>query len=342
MSFAWPIALLGLLIVPAAILLYWRMQRRRANYAVRFTNLDLLANVVDRSPAWRRHVPTALYMVALAALVLALARPETTLSVPKEEATVVLVVDVSGSMNAVDVEPTRLAAAQHAAQLLLDKLPEKFQVSLIAFSSTVQLIAPPTTDRELVRTGIDRLRAVGGTAMGDAIMMAVDVARPLEIGDGQPVPQTPVQPGAAPAAPAQPVENEKESVIILLSDGANSAGQYQPLDAAEEAVARNVPIFTIALGTQWGTVDVPDNTGRMRRIAVPPDEATLQVISDRTGGRFYSAPTASDLEDIYGELGSRIGYVKEQREVTAAFAGIAALFLVLGGGLSAWWFNRFP
>lgn len=342
MSFAWPIVLLGLLILPAALVLYWWVQRRRARYAVRFTNLDLLANVVDRSPAWRRHLPTALYLVALAALILALARPETTLSVPKEEATVVLVIDVSGSMNAVDVEPTRLAAAKHAANLLLDKLPEKFQVSLIAFSSTVQLIAPPTTDRQLVRDGIDRLRAVGGTAMGDAIMMAVDVARPLALGDGQPVPQTPIPPGAAPPTPTPASTDEKESVIILLSDGANSAGQYQPLEASAEAVARNVPIFTIALGTPYGTVDVPDSTGRLRRIAVPPDEETLKTISAETGGRFYSAPSARDLDDIYGELGSRIGYVKEKREVTAAFAGVAALFLVLGGGLSAWWFNRFP
>jgi Ca-activated chloride channel family protein len=340
-SFAWPIALLGLLIVPAALLLYWQMQRRRANYAVRFTNLDLLANVVDRSPAWRRHIPTALYMVALAALVLALARPEMTRSVPKEEATVVLVVDVSGSMNAVDVQPTRLAAAQHAAHLLLDKLPEKFQVSLIAFANGVQLVAPPTTDRDLVRNGIDRLRAAGGTAMGDAIMMAVDVARPLALGDGQPVPQTPSQPGATPAPPAA-AAYDRESVIILLSDGANTVGQYQPLEAAAEAVARNIPIFTIALGTPSGTVDVPDNTGRLRRVAVPPDEETLKIISAQTGGRFFSAPTARQLDEIYNDLGSRIGYEQEKREVTAAFAGIAALFLVMGGALSAWWFNRFP
>ncbi|MGE5596165.1 MAG: VWA domain-containing protein, partial [Hyphomicrobiales bacterium] len=169
MSFAWPAALVALLLVPLAIWAYLAVQRRRARYAVRFTNLDLLANVVDEEPGWRRHLPAALYIAALAALLLALARPEVSVAVPKEQATVILVTDVSGSMNAKDVEPTRLAAAQQAAGVLVDELPEGFRVALVTFSTGVQTRVLPTTDREAVRSALEQLRANGGTAMGEAL-----------------------------------------------------------------------------------------------------------------------------------------------------------------------------
>ena len=347
MTFSNPLALLLLLLIPLALGGYLLMQKRRSRYAVRFTNLDLLANVVDQSPNWRRHVPPVLSLAALALLLLGLARPEITTQTPKEEATVVLVTDVSGSMNATDVEPTRLAAAQKSAESLLARLPAKVQVSLISFSSAVQVLVAPTTDRQAVVAALARLRPRGGTAMGDAITTALDVVRPpaanppVVSGGGTapratptPTPKTPGTTGAASDVPP--------AFIILLSDGAQTLGTVQPLDAADDAKSRGVPVFTIALGTQAGVALVEDNQGRQRTVRVPPDIETLKEIADITGGKFYSAPTATELDTIFGDLSSKIGYTDEQTEITWLFAGLGALFVAVSGGLSLLWFNRFP
>jgi Ca-activated chloride channel family protein len=345
MSFAWPAFLFALLLVPAALLAYWFVQHRRPKYAVRFTNLDLLANVIERAPGWRRHLPPLLYVLALGALVVAIARPQTTEDVPKEEATVILVMDVSGSMRATDVEPTRLDAAKESARSLVDDLPKDFQVALIAFSNNVKTLVPPTKDRETVKKGLDGLLADRGTAMGDAIVQALDLARPPEAPDS-------VTPGAAPArgrgVTPTPVpkrsanQADRPAVIVLLSDGANSTGFADPVEAAYDAKGRGVPIFTVALGTAQGVVDVTDQAGRVRRIQVPPDEDTLRQIAEITDARFFAAPSASDLKAVYADLGSKIGYDSRETEVGYWFAGAAAVLLMVAGGLSAWWFNRFP
>lgn len=346
MSFTWPLALLLFALLPLAVLGYLLAQRRRAKYAVRFTNLDLLASVVDRAPNWRRHLPALLYLVAIAALIVALARPNVVTSSPREQATVVLVTDISGSMNATDVDPTRLLAAEKAADILLDKLPKGFRVSLVSFSNGVNILVPPTDDKDQVRAALDTLHANGGTAMGDAIVQAVDVARPLPQADNNGAPGA--TPAASPTPTPTPVPSNNGSggpppaVIVLLSDGANSTGQAQPLDAAQVAKDRGVPIFTVALGTPDGVVDVIDNTGRRRRIAVPPDPETLQQVADITGGKFFDAPSAGDLQQVYNDLGSKIGFIDEEHEITYWFAGAAAALVVLAGGLGLWWFNRFP
>jgi len=335
-SFASPWFLTGLLLVPLGILAYLLVQLRRPKYAVRFTNLDLLANVVERTPNWRRHLPAALYMLAIAALVFALARPERDTRVPREEATVILVMDVSGSMLATDVQPTRLAAAQEAAITLIDKLPAKFRVSLVSFSTGVTVNVSPTDDHQAVKDAVLQLRSKGGTAMGDAMMAALDIARPQ---------QPAVLPGAAPTPTPAPSGNHAEElpvVVVLLSDGANTAGNAQPLDAAAEARDLSVPFFTVAVGTQEGIAEVEDNAGRLRRVRVPPDEETLQQVADITGGNFFSAPSEKELKSVYAELGSRIGYDTEQREVTYWFAGLGAALVLVAGGLSLAWFNRFP
>ncbi len=340
MSFAWPLWLLALLILPAAAVLYALVQRRRSKFAVRFTNLDLLANVVEREPAWRRHVAPALYLLALGALVMALARPQGTQNVPKEEATVILVTDVSGSMNATDVEPSRLIAARESARALVDGLPARFQVALIAFSSNVRTIVPPTTNKDEVKQGLDSLVSGGGTAMGDALMQAVAMARPAG-----PAPER--APGASPTAVPTPTPvtltgDERPVVIVLLSDGANSAGQADPIDAANEALAQGIPIFTVALGTAEGVVDITDNFGRTRRIQVPPDEETLREIATITDATFFAAPSASDLKQVYEDLGSKIGFDKKKTDVGYGFAGAAAVLMLVGGAVSVLWFNRFP
>ena len=345
MSFAWPAALLALLLVPLAVLAYWAVQRRRPTYAARFTNLDLLANVVEKTPGWRRHLPAALYIAALGALLISLARPAISVNVPKEEATVILVMDVSGSMNAEDVEPTRLAAAQASANKLIDELPDGFRVALVTFSTGVQTRVSPTADREPVRAALAQLTANGGTAIGEALMQALDISRAVGDGTGAPNgPGTPTNGNTPTPTPANPAGDPKESpyVVVLLSDGFNTAGDVEPLAAADEAATLNVPVFSIALGTQDGVAEVTDGAGRTRLVRVPPDEATLKEIADRTGAKFFSAPSAGELKGIYADLGSKIGYNQEDREITWGFAGAAAAFVVAAGALSLMWFNRFP
>jgi Ca-activated chloride channel homolog len=334
-SAEWPGLLWMLLLVPVALAAYLLAQRRRSRYTVRFTNLDLLANVVSAKPGWRRHIPPALYLLALAALVISLARPQALTLVPKEQATIVLVMDVSGSMNATDVEPTRLVSSQRAATTFIERLPEKFRVGIVSFASTAQTLTRPTTDRTAVYEAIGSLHAEGATAMGDGIERALDVKRP----------PTPSSTGnaARPAPPAQQSDaNEAPLVVLLLSDGANTQGRTQPMEAADDAKELGVPVFTIALGTERGMVDVPDETGNLRRIPVPPDTLTLRRIAETTGARYFAAPSSDDLKDVYRELGSKIGFVKEQQEITVVFAATGLLFLVAGAAMSLVWFSRFP
>jgi len=334
MSFVWPLALLSLVLVPLAIALYVLAQTRRPKYAARFTNLDLLANVVDKSPNWRRHLPAALSLLALAALLVSLARPEWEHKVPKEEATVVLVTDISGSMTATDIEPTRMAAAQGAGRTLVEELPEGFRISLVTFSAGVRTVVAPTTDKELITAAIDALTPVGGTAMGDGILEGIAASKL----------NTTVEAAGDPGAPAPSrADGEDPPVImVLLSDGANTLGQADPIEAAEAAAEQGIPIFAIALGTENGVATVTDNQGRQRTLRVPPDEETLQEIAAITDGKFFSAPSADDLKSIYEDLGSRIGYDTETTEITVGFAAAAAVLVMLAGGLSLLWFNRFP
>jgi Ca-activated chloride channel homolog len=334
-SAEWPGLLWALLLVPVALAAYLLAQRRRSRYTVRFTNLDLLANVVSAKPGWRRHVPPAFYLLALAALLVSLARPQALALVPKEQATVILVMDVSGSMNATDVEPTRLVSSQRAAASFVEQLPEKFRVGIVSFASTAQTLTRPTTDRPAVYEAIESLHAEGATAMGDGIERALDVKRP-------PAPPSSGNARLAPTPGTQQGGDDAPLVVLLLSDGANTQGRAQPMEAAADAKDLGVPVFTIALGTDRGMVDVPDETGNLRRIPVPPDKLTLQRIAETTGARFFAAPSSRDLKGVYRELGSKIGFIKEKQEVTVVFAATGLLFLVAGAAMSLVWFSRFP
>jgi len=329
-SFAAPVWLLALVLVPLALAAYLWAQRRRTRYAARFTNLDLLASVVRQGPDWRRHLPPALFLVALAVLLLAAARPEREVSVPKEQATVILVMDVSGSMMATDVEPSRLVAAREAANTFLDDIPDGFQVGIVAFAEAAQLALPPTADRDLAREALLRLRANGGTAMGDAILLGLDAAM-------LPADDSNDSSSATPAAGETP-----PTALLLLSDGFSTAGAADPLDAAAEARDLGIPVFTVALGTPDGIVDVYDNNGILRRVPVPPDEETLAAIAETTGAQFFGAASEAELQDVYAGLSSQLGYDKETREITWVFAALAAGLLIAGSSLSLFWFNRFP
>jgi len=337
MSFASPELLLGLLLVPIALIGYLFVQRRRSRYAVRFTNVDLLSNLVPRSPGWRRHLPPVLYLAAISALAIGLARPSMVLAVPREEATIMLTMDVSRSMRATDVDPNRLTAAQQAATDFVDRLPEQFRIGLVAFSTEARLVVEPTTDRAEIREALASLRADGGTAMGDAIDLALDASGAVPEATPTPEASAEPDPSASPEADAVPVVAE-----VVLSDGANSTGTLEPIEAAQRAADLGVPIYTIALGTNEGTVDVPNPLGMLESMPVPPDPETLATIAEMTGGRFFEAPTAEELTAIYESLGSKVGYVEEEQEVTQLFAAAGLLFVLVGGALAAHWFNRFP
>jgi len=321
MTFTTPVLLVGLLLVPLVVLALVLARRRRARYAVRFPALDVLAGVVARTPGWRRHLPAALFLLALTALLLGMARPMARVPVPREQATVLLVIDVSGSMNADDVDPTRLDAARAAAGRFLDKLPERFRVGLVTFSSDAQTLVQPTTDREEVRLALETLRANGGTAMGDGLARALDSIEAQDQAGRAAPPGTTPPPGTRDGPPA---------VTLLLSDGANSAGG-DPLVQAQRARNLGVPVYTIALGTREGVLRTPDPFGGTRSRPVPPDEETLARIAETSGGRSFLAPTSRNLAAVYDSLGSRIGYRIEQHEVTVAFAAAALVLLAVAG-----------
>ena len=303
MSFADPLHLLALLALPLAALVWSVSRRRRKRFAVRHPGVAALRAAVPRAPRWRRVVPVALMGASVVALTAAYAKPRHTVHVPVEKASVVLVTDESGSMEADDVAPSRLRAAQSAARSFLSAAPSQLQIGFAGFSTSVEANLTPTTDRAPVKTAIDALMAEGGTATGDALTTALDQLAARKGTDGK----------TAPAA------------IVLLSDGARTAGS-DPLAAAARAKRLGIPVYTVALGTDGGTVSTPDG----QVISVPPDPDTLRQISDASGGRAYSAADADTLDGVYRTLGSKIGTRAEKKEITVAFVA-GGLVLLLGG-----------
>ncbi len=325
MSFASPLALLALLLVPAAAIAYVWFQRRRVRDSARFVEPGLMPNIVDRVPGWRRHLPVLLLLLAVTGFLVGFARPHATISVRSEEATAILAIDTSRSMGATDLSPTRLAVAQASARRFLADLPEQYRVSVVAFSSVAQVVSPPTRDREFVDSALGTLRIGEGTALGDAVATGVGVAT------GKP--QSGTQAADEPPAPA---------VILVLSDGAVDGGRIGLTEAIRRARLAKVPVFTALLGTEAGVVQVPHVGGYVERIQVPPDPDALRRVATQTGGRFFAAPTEDDLSPVYADLKSRLGSTDKDEEITVAFAAGSILLLLAGGALSALWFRRVP
>jgi Ca-activated chloride channel family protein len=329
-SFEWPLALLSLALVPLALATYVLVQRRPSRYALAFPNLDVLAGVVDRSGAWRRWVPPALFLLALAALGIALARPHVSVTVTRERGTIVLAVDSSGSMLAEDVAPTRLQAAQAAVRTFLDDLPKSFRVGMVAFAGEPQVVAPVTTDRDLARQAVDYLVPLRGTAIGDAVARAAQLARDaVGTGGGRQLASVAAPPARGKGPPA---------AVLLLSDGFQTEGILAPLDGAARARELGIPIYTIALGTDHGVLTFGDG----RTINVPPDRLTLRRIAEDTHGRYFAAPTAEALAAAYDELGSLLAEEPGETEATFAFLAGAAGLGLAAAALSALWFSRVP
>jgi Ca-activated chloride channel family protein len=343
MTFGHPLLLLTLLVIPAAAALYLSAQRRRARYAVRFTNVDLLAALVERR-SWRRWVPPVFFALALASVGVALARPHVKTLVPKNDATVVLVIDASRSMQAQDVKPSRVGAAIEAVQRFLDLVPKHLRVALVVFSGDAQVGAPPTRDHDLVRRSLATIpyfNGYGGTAIGDALALAVKLGE-RAIGAQPQRTLSSVGAAAAPAAGARsPVS------ILFLSDGRQNRGILSPLAGAQMAKQAGFPVYTIALGTRNAQLPglptlPPSQFPPALRFNLAPDPATLQAIADVSGGQFFRARSADALRSAFTHLGTQLGREPGRSEITYAFLAGAAALLLGSGLLSALWSPRLP
>jgi Ca-activated chloride channel family protein len=319
-TFGSPLLLLGLLVLPLIVLAWRYLQRRPARYPVRYTNIEVLAGVVETTRSWRRYAGLALFLLALTALLAGFARPKMDRLADREEATIVLVIDVSGSMQAEDVKPTRLEAAQAVVRDFLRGLPKRFQVGVVAFSETAEVAAPATEDRQLAIDAVDFLYPQRGTAIGDGIARGVEVARAAEAGRAG---------------------RERPAAILLLSDGSQTEGRLLPLEGAARAKSFKIPVYTVSLGTPEGVVEF-NRFGGTRIIPVPPDKPTMRAIAATTGGHFYEAESAGDLKDAYDKMGSLVSKVKRKEEVTYAFLGGGIVLLLAAAGIAVVTFPRLP
>jgi Ca-activated chloride channel homolog len=356
MSFQSPWFLLSLAVLGAAVGIWLLAERRRMRYAVHFPNVDVLATVVS-GRSWARLVPPVLVGLALALLLAALARPHVTRMFLHEKATVILVVDTSRSMQAEDVAPTRLGAAQEAIRIFLDDVPDRLNVGLVVFAGDTQVATPPTKNRALLLDAVDTIDSFsvfGGTAIGDALDTAVDLGKrvsdetrsgEIALGDRR---QLAAVGQTRHLAQAESCEEDGPVSILFLSDGAQTRGILQPLEGAALARDACIPVYTIALGTPEGIIDrgtlgggFPGDTGP-RFIPVPPDPETLRAIADMTGGEFSEARSAGSLERVYSKLGSRLGREPGESEVTFLFVALAAGLLVAAGVAGTFVAPRLP
>ncbi|MBK5307105.1 MAG: VWA domain-containing protein [Frankiaceae bacterium] len=314
-AFTEPVRLLLLLLVAALVGGYIWMQTRRPVYAARFTELDLLASVAPKRPGWRRHIPAGLLLIALVALTTAFAKPEAEVKVPRERATIVVAMDTSASMQAIDVSPDRFTAAQASAKAFIDRLPKQFNVGLVSFNAVAAVVATPTQDHDAVRDAVDGLQMAGGTAIGEAVIAALNAIRNVPGSDSRKPP------------PAR---------VVLLSDGANTIGRSLA-DAAAAANELGIPVSTIAYGTEAGVVNVQGQI-----VPVPVDAPSLAALASATGGRSYTAKSGEELNGVYSDIGSQVGFTTERKEVTATLAGLGLLAAVAAAVTSLLWSARFP
>jgi Ca-activated chloride channel homolog len=316
MTFLAPYRLWLLLAAGAIALVYVLVQFRQKSYTMRFTNLALLDQVAPKRPGWRRHAAAAVFLVALCTLVVGFAQPAKKVRVPRERATICLAIDTSLSMEANDVQPTRIKAAQAAAKTFVDGLPSRINVGLVTFNGNASLIVSPTTDRDAVDQGIQNAQLGERTAIGEAIYTCLDALKQVPTAKGTQVPAR----------------------IVLMTDGSTTDGR--PNDqAAAAALKAKVPVSTIAFGTDNGTITIPQEP---MPIPVPVDKAALQDIAKTTNGHYYSAASESELKSVYQNIGSSVGYVTQHRDISVWFVGVALVLLLITSALSLLWFQRIP
>jgi len=316
MHFAAPYWLLLLIPIAVAGLVYLLMQLRRKKYVARFSNAELLRSVVPRRPGWRRHLTFSLLLIAMTVLGLGVAQPTAAVRVPQEKATVMLAIDVSLSMQATDVVPDRITAAKTAAKSFAELLPKRINLGLVKFGGRASVVVPPTLDRETVKRAIDGLKLEQSTAIGEAVFACLDAIQVFS--------QATTANGDEPT-PAR---------IVLMSDGFNTVGR--PVSAAAEAAKKaSTPVSTIAFGTDGGTVQVDGQT-----IPVPSDKPTLRGLAQSTGGSFHTAASIEELQSVYKDIGSQIGYTTAQKDISWRFLLVGTLLAIAASAASLLWAGR--
>jgi Ca-activated chloride channel homolog len=322
-SFASPLLLLCLLVVPLAAWVYVSLERRRERRSAMWAPVALQPNMVERPPSWKRYLPTALLLLGVAVLLVGFARPKATFNTSSQEATLVIVLDVSGSMASHDVQPSRLAAAKRAADRFVQHLPHNYQVSVITFSDHSAVVAAPTHDLDRVRAAIAAARTgPQGTALAGAVVRAVQVGASVKGSKGS--------------------SKRPPAVVIVFSDGGQTAGRLTPQQAVSAARKARIPVATALVGTPDGIGTQALQGGYTERLQVPADASTLKLIANGTGGAFYPSVGSVDVGRTYARLGSRVGSVRKTVEVTAAAAGGGLVFIVFGALLGGLWFRRLP
>lgn len=346
MVFLWPSLLWLLLILPLLVLLYVWLLRRRKVQAVAYPGLALVRQALGSRAQWRRHLPPLLFLLGLAALLVAAARPLAVLKLPSEQQTIILAMDVSGSMRASDVEPDRLTAAQNAAKAFIQELPRHVRVGVVAFAGTAQLAQLPTQSHEDLLKAIDSFQLQRGTATGNGIMVALATLFPdagidiAALGGRQAMRALPIdeitrpEPARKAFTPVTP-GSYRSAAIIMLTDGQRTTG-VDPMEAAQWAADRGVRVYTVGVGTVQG--EVIGFEGWSMRVRL--DEDTLKAVALRTNAEYFHAATAQDLRKVYETLSSRLTVETKETEVSALLALAGAALVLLAGALSVWWFGR--
>ena len=340
MTFIWPTMLWGLLALPLLVGAYVWLLRRRKKTALRYASLGLVKEALGRHGAWRRHVPPALLLVAIASLLLAVARPAAIVSLPLQEQTIVLAMDVSGSMRAADVQPNRLIAAQEAAKAFVADLPRSVRIAVVSFAGTAAVVQPPTLSRDDVVAAIDRFQLQRGTAIGSGIVLSLATIFPdagIDLSQITGQREMPPAPGDKPKQEFKPVApaSYTSAAIILLTDGQRTTGP-DPVEAAKMAADRGIRVYTVGVGTKEG--EIIGFEGWSMRVRL--DEETLKTIANVTRADYFYAGTAADLKKVYQGLSTRLIVEKKETEISALFAALGALLVVVAAGLSVWWFGR--
>jgi len=336
MSFIWPTLLLTLVFVPVLVLLYLWLQRRRYSFATRYGSLGLVHDGAGRGIGLRRHIPAAIFLAGITILLFSLARPQATVSVPKIEGTVMLTFDVSGSMAAEDLQPTRMEAAKEAARQFVEKQPSGISIGVVVFSDGGISVQPPTDNREETLTTIDRLVPRRGTSIGNGILVALNTIA-VDAGDPPILNASDLSQDPAVAPVEAPQGWYPSAVIVLFTDGENNQDP-DPVMAAEVAADLGVRVYTVGVGTTAGaTIEVEDMT-----VHTSLDETILQFIAFETGGIYYNAGNQEELDRIYGDLEPKLSIKPEEIEMTSVFAGLGMIIFLIGGLLSLLWFGHVP
>jgi Ca-activated chloride channel homolog len=341
MNFLWQEALWLFLLLPLLVWAYVWLLRRRKKTAVAWSSLAIVKEAMGQQRLWRRHVPPALLLLALAALIVASARPTAVVTLPLVEQTIILAMDVSGSMRATDVEPNRLVASQNAAKAFIAELPRTVRVGVVSFAGTAAIVQPPTLSREDVAAAIDRFQLQRATAIGSGLILSLAAIFPDAGIDLSQVTGARLMPRALGEQPKEkeftPVEpgSYSSAAIILLTDGQRTTGP-DSMDAAKMAADRGVKVYTVGIGTKEG--DTIGFEGWSMRVRL--DEETLKQVAMATRAEYFYAGNAVDLKKVYQSLGTRLSAQKKETEISALFAGLGALLTLVAAGLSVWWFGR--